>query len=135
MPRRLAQMFLIVLALLSFSTGASAQNPGNTSSAEKEIRALEEERNRAILNGDAAALERMTSDDYTFITLRGELRTKTEIVNGFKSGSFKYEARTISDLNVRVYGDTGAVPGLTIVYGMAISRQLSVLDLDKLRET
>ena len=53
----------------------------------------------------------MTSDDYTFITLRGELRTKAEIVKGFRSGSFKYESQTISDLKVRVYGDTAIVTG------------------------
>src|SRR5436309_1497875 len=74
-------------------------------SASDEIKALEEQRNRAILTGDAAALDRMTDDDYTFITLRGELRTKAEIVKGFQSGSFKYDSRTISDLNVRMYGD------------------------------
>jgi ketosteroid isomerase-like protein len=87
------------------------QSPSSSSSGEKEIRALEEERNQAILHGDAAVLERMTSDDYTFITLRGELRTKAEIVKGFQSGSFKYESRTISDLKVRVYGDTAIVTG------------------------
>ena len=43
---------------------------------QEEIRALETARNEAIVHGDAAALERMTSDDYTFITLRGELRTQ-----------------------------------------------------------
>jgi ketosteroid isomerase-like protein len=53
----------------------------------------------------------MTSNDYTFITLRGELRTKAEIVKGFQSGSFKYDSRTISDLNIRVYGDTAVVTG------------------------
>jgi hypothetical protein len=57
---------------------------------------------------DAAALDRMTADDYTFITLRGELRTKSETVKGFQSGSFKYESRQISDL-IRVYGDTAVV--------------------------
>ena len=44
----------------------------------------------------------MTSDDYTFITLRGELRTKAEIIQGYKSGSFHYDSREISELNVRV---------------------------------
>ena len=53
----------------------------------------------------------MTADDYTFITLRGELRTKSEIVKGFESGSFKYESRQISDLTIRVYGDTAVVTG------------------------
>ena len=111
MRTRLVQRFMIALSFLSFCTLMAGQSPSITSSAEKEIRALEEERNQAILHGDAAALERMTSDDYTFITLRGELRTKAEIVKGFRSGSFKYESRTISDLKVRVYGDTAVVTG------------------------
>ena len=71
---------------------------------EKEIIQLEEDRNQAILRGDIAALDRMTSDDYTFITQRGELRTKTEILTGFKSGTFKYGARKVSELMVRIYG-------------------------------
>lgn len=90
---------------------ASGQQVNAGDSTKKEIERLEEQRNRAILSGDAATLERMTADDYTFITLRGELRTKAEIVKGFQSGLFKYESRTISDLNVRVYGDTAVVTG------------------------
>lgn len=88
---------------------ASAQKGDAEYSIKREIESLEEERNRAILSGDAAALDRMTADDYTFIPLRGELRTKAEIVKGFQSGSFKYESRTISDLNFRVYEDAAVV--------------------------
>jgi ketosteroid isomerase-like protein len=84
----------------------------------EQIKSLEDERNRAILNGDAATVDRMTSDDYTFITLRGELRTKAEIVKGFRPGSFKYESRTISELNVRRYGDTAIVIGRSTQKGV-----------------
>ena len=79
--------------------------------SKEEIRALETARNEAIVHGDAPTLERMTSDDYTFITLRGELRTKAEIVKGFSTGAFKYASREISDLNIRVYGDAAVVTG------------------------
>ena len=101
-------------AILIFVTAVYAQKNTAGSSdakAKDEILQLERERNRAILHGDAAALERMTADDYTFITLRGELRTKAEIVQGFKSGSFHYDSREISELNVRVYGSTAVVTG------------------------
>ena len=94
-------------------------------SAEEEIRSLEQERNVAILNGDAAALDRMTADDYTFITLRGELRTKSEIVKGFRSGSFKYESRQISDVTIRVYGDTAVVTGRSNQKGMENGKDYS----------
>jgi ketosteroid isomerase-like protein len=113
------------MLLLSFFMSTSAQNQSAASSTEQEIRALEQERNQAILNGDAAVLERMTSDDYTFITLRGELRTKAEIVQGFQSGSFKYEARTISDLKVRVYGDTAIVNGRSSQKGVENGKDYS----------
>jgi ketosteroid isomerase-like protein len=102
------------IAILIFATSVCAQKPLAASSDAKtkdEILQLERERNQAILHGDAAALERMTADDYTFITLRGELRTKAEIVQGFKSGSFHYDSREISELNVRVYGSTAVVTG------------------------
>jgi Domain of unknown function (DUF4440) len=74
--------------LLLAQTVSQNKNAPNEAAGKQQILDLEQERNRAIVNGDAAALERMTSDDYTFITLCGELRTKAEIVQGFSSGSF-----------------------------------------------
>jgi len=93
------------------------QDPGGALSAEQQIKSLEEERNRAIVRGDASVLERMTADDYTFITLRGELRTKSDIVKGFQSGSFRYQSRQISDLNIRVYGNSAVVTGRSTQQG------------------
>ena len=87
----------------------SSAAPGDA--AQEEIKKIEQERNQALLKHDTATLDRMTSHDYTFINQRGELRTKAEILAGFKSGSFNYDAREISELKVRVYGDTAVVTG------------------------
>ena len=108
---RLTFKALLLVIWVSSCIWAQTQSANATLSPEDEIKSLEQERNKAILNGDAAALDRMTAEDYTFITLRGELRTKSEIVKGFQSGSFKYESREISDLKVRVYGNTAVVTG------------------------
>ena len=113
---------IFVLALVGVTQSARAQgNPQGTSAAPaaaiEEIKALEEARNQALLKGDVATLERMTSDDYTFVTLRGEMRTKAEILKGFASGSFKYDSRQIFGLNVRVYGDTAVVTGRSMQKG------------------
>ena len=105
---------VLILFVLSTAAGLGAASVLARSSDDKsrdEIMALEKTRNQAILRGDAATLERMTSDDYTFITLRGEMRSKAEIVKGFSTGSFKYDSREISDLNVRVFGDAAVVTG------------------------
>jgi ketosteroid isomerase-like protein len=103
----LALSFALAIGL--WATHVLAHSSSDKS--KEEVRALEAARNDAIVRGDAATLERMTSDDYTFITLRGELRTKAEIVKGFATGAFKYESREISDLNIRVYGNAAVVTG------------------------
>ena len=105
----------ILVAGWYYTANTMAQSSDDKS--KEEIRALENERNQAILKGDAATLERMTSDDYTFITLRGELRTKVEIVKGFSSGTFKYDSREISDLNIRIFGNAAVVTGLARQHG------------------
>jgi len=114
--------FIILTAIASIQIAAAQDNTTDAklrdAAVVKQIEGLEEARNQAILKGDAAAIERMTADDYTFVTLKGELRTKAEIVKGFASGAFKYEARTISDLNVRVYGDTAVVTGCSVQKGV-----------------
>src|ERR1035441_6178477 len=102
----------VALAFVVFGA-APSKNAVDASEAgtKGEILQIERERNRAIISGNANALDRMTSDDYTFITLRGELRTKAEIIQGYKSGSFHYDSREISELNVRVYGNFAVVTG------------------------
>lgn len=101
--------FVLILLALVNSGYATAQTDSSDKRNVDEILKLEELRNQAVLHGDVDALDRMTSDDYTFITLRGEIRTKSEILEGFKSGSFHYESREISDLKVRIYGNNTAV--------------------------
>lgn len=121
---------LLTLTLVATVQGATPQTrAGDTNSATaravEEVKALEEARNQAVLHSDVAALDRMTSEDYTFVTLRGELRTKSEILKGFASGSFKYESRQISDLNVRVYGNTAVVTGRSVQKGMENGKDYS----------
>src|SRR5438270_6462403 len=125
---RILTILVLALAVAVPHAIAQADHRGSGSplnNAIEEIKALEEARNQAVLHGDVAALDRMTSDDYTFITLRGELRTKSDILKGFASGSFHYESRQISDLKVRVYGDTAIVTGRSMQKGMENGKDYS----------
>lgn len=122
---------VLLFAAMMYATSASAQtqstgaNPTAVTNTQDEIKKLEEMRNQAVLHGDVAVLDRLTSDDYTFITLKGEMRTKAEILKGFTSGSFHYESREISDLQVRIYGDTAIVTGRSVQKGMENGRDYS----------
>lgn len=114
-------VFLIVAAIacLWATTGVSSKDSDqpNAKSAVETIRQLEQERNGAILRGDFSALERMTADDYTFVTLRGEMLAKADIIRNFHSGAAKYQSREISDLNIRIYGNSAVVTGRAIQKG------------------
>lgn len=107
---------IIALSLLCIAAAGSDDHAAGQSAVET-IRLLEAERNQAILRGDAAALERMTSDDYTFVTLRGEMLTKADIVQNFRSGAAKYQSREIFDLKIRVYGNSAVVTGRAVQKG------------------
>ena len=69
---------------------AAALAEAATDKAQEEIKQIERARNQAILAGDAAALDRMTSDDYTFITQRGELR-RSAITSGIPESPWTAE--------------------------------------------
>ncbi len=55
--------------------------------------------------------QRLSSADYTVINEWGQVLTKAQILDGFKSGALKFESREQSDLNIRVYGNTAVVTG------------------------
>ena len=118
--------FLGLLVAASMSGGRTTDTVARSAaSVPEEIKAIERERNLAVLAGDTGALDRMTADDYTFITQRGELRTKADILAGFKSGSFRYGAREVSDLVVRVYDNTAVVTGRAVQRGSENTKDYS----------
>ncbi len=127
-----AKMSLVLAGALALCfTLAHATSPEPITSADSKVAAQEKikqielERNQALLKHDTATLDRMTSDDYTFINQRGELRTKSEILAGFKSGNFNYDDREITDLEVRVYGDAAVVTGRAKQKGVENSKDYS----------
>jgi ketosteroid isomerase-like protein len=131
MPKSRCLSWIFVSILIGSANYTVAQTSRDAISSqpqitvEGEIKSLEEARNQAVLHGDVAALDKMTSDDYTFITLRGELRTKSDILKGFASGSFHYESRQISDLKVRIHGHTAIVTGRSVQKGMENGKDYS----------
>ncbi len=87
-------------------------------SVEDQIKKLETERAASIVKGDVAALAAQTSDDYTLINLNGAVSNKTQMVESFKSGQSKFTKDEVSDMKVRVYGDTAVVTGKVSAAGM-----------------
>src|SRR6266436_1166158 len=84
---------------------------------EEELKKLETDRAAAAVKGDVATLEKQTSDDYTFINLYGQVLDKSQMVNAFKTGQTKLTSNEVSDMKVRVYGNTAVITGKVDVAG------------------
>jgi ketosteroid isomerase-like protein len=78
---------------------------------QEQLKKLETERAEAVVKGDVATLEKYTSDDYMLINMNGRSAGKSEMVEGFKSGQSKITSEDLSDLKVRVYGNTAVITG------------------------
>lgn len=90
----------------SCAQGASTIEPGVS-----QVRAVEAERARAMADADLTTLARITSDDYVHIESTGQLRSKSEFLDGFRRGEYHFESFVVDDSHVSLYGDTAVVSG------------------------
>jgi hypothetical protein len=110
--KRIIVVALVTMAAASVAVGQCGRagkiervNPVVTS-----IKRLEAERNKALVAGDVAAIDRLYSDNYTSV-VASTSRTKAEVLADLKSGTLKLEASNNDETNVRVYGNTAVVTG------------------------
>ena len=85
--------------------------------SDEQLKKLETDRAAAAVKGDVATLEKQTADDYTFINLYGRMSDKSQMVNAFKTGQTKLTSNEVSDMKVRVYGDTAVITGKADIKG------------------
>jgi ketosteroid isomerase-like protein len=108
---------ILLLALLTIVTSSFtlAQMTDDKSApkgkTEQELIKLEQDRAQATVKGDTAFIDQNTADDYTFVSPRGALRTKAQVLADLKSGEIKLQAQDLDDLQARVYGDTAVITG------------------------
>jgi uncharacterized protein (TIGR02246 family) len=80
--------------------------PNSTQDDQHEISTLLDKYNDALLKKDADALDRIWSDDLSFVNLRGQLLTKKDRIDNIKTGSTALKSADVSEKSIRMYGDT-----------------------------
>src|SRR5229473_640058 len=116
---RLPVLMLIPVLCLSLSATAvqkqgKASPQANSSGVYdqeiiRQILELEREARDASVHRDAAFAERTLADDYVAITPLGQVITKADTVAARRSGQLRYDSIDVSDMVVRVYGNTAVV--------------------------
>jgi len=101
---------LTLISVLS-ACGEAKKATVDAATAEKEVRAVNEEYDRAMKQQDAAAIEKLYAEDTKVVESNGKLLTKADVIATAKAGETKYDEGQSSDITVRVHGDTAVVNG------------------------
>lgn len=80
-------------------------------SVEEEIIALDKQWGEAAAKGDAAALNKLLSDDLHHVHATGRIEGKAEYVDSLESGMRKHDPIVPMKIKVRVYGDIAVSTG------------------------
>ncbi len=120
----------LLLAIPAFSAQRVSIRPkptGDSGDQEsiREIIDMERQAKEASLHRDAEFSQRSLADDYVAITPLGQVTTKQDTVSARKSGQLRYEAINVTDMVVRVYGDTAVVTARADVKGHQLGEDFS----------
>ena len=132
MPNKYAVLLLssLLVTLPAFAGQHVAVHPrtamdSGDQSTIKEIVEMERQAKEASLHRDPDFSQRTLAEDYVAITPLGQVTTKQDTVSARKSGQLRYEAIDVSDMVVRVYGDTAVVTARADVKGHQLGEDFS----------
>jgi ketosteroid isomerase-like protein len=120
----------LLVALPAFAAQHVAVHPRSAidsgdESAIREIVEMERQAKEASLRRDADFSQRTLAEDYVAITPLGQVTTKQDTLSARKSGQLRYETINVSDMVVRVYGDTAVVTARADVKGHQLGEDFS----------
>jgi ketosteroid isomerase-like protein len=90
-------------------TAAEQTAKGEGGNAQQAVEKLDDEIFDAAKKGDATVFEKNLADNYIRIGDDGQMLTKSETVDAYKSGRIKWDTIDLKNRKVRVYGNTAIV--------------------------
>jgi hypothetical protein len=101
------RVILVSLTAFCFASGQSPKRSGTQSGEVEEIlRGIEQEIVNSLLKRDPSANQRYLSDDVILTTPEGVVNDKKQTIADVISSDLKLLSSRISDMKVRLYGDT-----------------------------
>jgi ketosteroid isomerase-like protein len=110
--RHLILLRILITALPALLVAQSQTDITQDSAIEKEILAIETQKNDAMQKGNVKVLEPIYGDSLIFVNARGQVLTKQDRLREFDSGSVKYQSFFQGDYRFHIYGSTAIVTGI-----------------------
>ena len=114
--KTLATLLLLTVIAVPAALSQSAQ-PLKPGAPEQALITVEQQWSQAVIDRDAAALNRFYADDYIFTNEDGVASNKTKEIANITTGVFRLNAYKFSDLKVQVYGNVAVVTGQNTITG------------------
>jgi len=123
--KQIIYVAILTVALLSSGRQQSVAQSADAA-AEQEVRQTIEKYRKALLQKDAATLERIWADDYTFTNGAGEIHSKADRLANLKSGATSLGSISEDeDIKVRVYGKVAVATSRVTIKGQYSGKQTS----------
>lgn len=120
--------FLVASSGLVFTQGADTKKPpagaGAQSGIEATLTKMEQDATAALLKRDIG-FATIFADDATFVGPDGMVQTKAQLVADVKSGALVIESSEISEMKVRVFGESAVVTYITTDKGKYKDQDIS----------
>jgi ketosteroid isomerase-like protein len=84
----------------------------------KRIEALEMQWRDAVVHNNVRQMDHLLADDYLGISANGTVETKAEELAQSKAGTLRIQSLDLSDIKVRVFGNTAVVTSRAQLTGM-----------------
>jgi ketosteroid isomerase-like protein len=125
-PGMAANLATVLVLFLCCAPAAHALFPHHDAT-HKEIEDLEMQWRQAVLTNDVPALSKMLADDYLGISPNGTLETKGDVLAARRAGHTEISELNLSDIKIRVYGNTAVVTSRAELVGHSGDRDVSGL--------
>ena len=123
--KQIIYVAILTVTLLSFGRQQSVAQ-GADAAAVQEVRQAIKKYRAALLQRDAAALEQIWADDYTFTNGAGETHSKAQRLANLKSGATSLDSISEEeDMKVRVHGNVAVATGRLTIKGQYSGKQAS----------
>lgn len=106
---RRAFFLAFLLAAAPFLIFSQTKN-GETKAA-REVKRIDDKFHNAFRTADLATLNTLLADNFIWTHSTGQVQTKIELLNDFKSGELKYKSLETDDVKIYFYGKAAVVSG------------------------
>ena len=114
----LITMCLLLVPVTTFAVGPT----------EESAVAAEQEVAKALLANDADAVGRLLADDWVVVSTYGRMADREAFLGVIRSGQFSRKAMELSDIRVKLYGNTAVVTSELHTSGMLMGKPFDVLE-------